>query len=111
MNCRRLMGITPRLRIHELIIAPCIAAKSGYSCPSSKSRVLECPLHPESGQVGRTLISPLCAISGQMHRNKWLARVSLFDHRVGGLEQSGWHFKEGAVVARLSHLPDAFRPF
>src|SRR5262245_9716946 len=33
MKSRRLMGLTPKAKDHELIIAPCIAARSGHFCP------------------------------------------------------------------------------
>jgi hypothetical protein len=33
MSSRRLMGAYPKAKDYELIIAPCIAAKRGHSCP------------------------------------------------------------------------------
>jgi len=33
MKSRRLMGLTPKAKDHELIIAQCIAARSGHFCP------------------------------------------------------------------------------
>jgi hypothetical protein len=64
MNSRRLMGAYPKAKGHRLIIAQCIAARSGYSSPSwvrsvESVAIATIPLYPPGADIGADILEPL----------------------------------------------------